>query len=203
VRSFIERYRFSVNLLGHFARPSMNWRALVFMHLISCQHSLLLNEMWKTGASPLRQVYNYLEKVHHHWEGQGNVTGLKADQYLVATILDPYTSPSSADLPPDWLECCSAVFSRFYKGQNLNMAETEMTIWLWVKDIGESVCPKYMNVGIDCHLTQQVITKSQAITLMLCVLQDKKCLKYALILFGRIHCRKSSHCFMKWQDECL
>jgi len=34
-----------------------------------------------------------LEKVHHHWEGHGNVAGLKADHYFLASILDPYTSP--------------------------------------------------------------------------------------------------------------
>ena len=46
------------------------------------------------------------EKVHQHWEGHGNVVGLKSDQYVVAWLLDPYTSPAKPDLPVDWLWTC-------------------------------------------------------------------------------------------------
>jgi len=54
-----------------------------------------------------------LEKVHHHWDGHGNVAGLKAVHYFLASILDPYTSPPCADLPYDWLKSCKTVFKRF------------------------------------------------------------------------------------------
>jgi len=67
-----------------------------------------------------------LDKVHCHWEGQDDVAGLKTDHYLLATILDPYTSPSIADLPCNWLQSCSTVLERFYKDQKLDMVETEI-----------------------------------------------------------------------------
>ena len=67
-----------------------------------------------------------LEKVHHHWEGHGNVAGLKADHYFLASILDPYTSPPCADLPYDWLKSCKTVFKRFDVGKKLAQAVTEI-----------------------------------------------------------------------------
>jgi len=60
-----------------------------------------------------------LEKVHQYWKGQGHVAGLKSNHYFFSSILDPYTSPSCADLPHDWLKSCKTVLKRFYVDEKL------------------------------------------------------------------------------------
>jgi len=81
-------------------------------------------ENWCESRNALLQFTNetmdlVLEKVHHCWEGTGNIVGLKSDQYVMAWILDPDTSPSIVDLPVNWLQSCCNVLKRFYVDQCL------------------------------------------------------------------------------------
>ncbi len=61
-------------------------------------------ENWCESRNALLQFTNetmdlVLEKVHHCWEGTGNIVGLKSDQYVMPWILDPDKSPLIVDLP--------------------------------------------------------------------------------------------------------
>lgn len=65
--------------------------------------------------------------VENRWYGTPPVqAGLYNNQYLMATILDPAFSPSMDDLPEGWLDGCRSVLLRFYSGEDLTTAETEL-----------------------------------------------------------------------------
>jgi len=71
-------------------------------------------------------IEEVMAKVHRQWEGHGNVVGLKSDQYVVAWLLDPYTSPAASDLPINWLQTCRNVLQRFYRDEMLRQSEIEL-----------------------------------------------------------------------------
>jgi len=74
-------------------------------------------------------IEEVMAKVHRRWEGQGNVVDLKLDQYVVAWLLDPYTSPAASDLPINWLQTCRNVLQHFYRDEMLRQSEIELN-WL-------------------------------------------------------------------------
>ena len=52
--------------------------------------------------------------------------GLKKSAHVLATFLDPYTTPPAATLPIGWESECRAALSKFYEGSQLESAVDEL-----------------------------------------------------------------------------
>jgi len=146
----------------------------------------------------------FLKKYITAGKVKGNLAGLKADQYVIAMILDPYTSPACANLPPDWLKSCTTVLKRFYNDEELDQAETEINQLVADEGYhwGECVSEIHRH-GYQLLFETTTDHKEPGFYIdAVLALRQKPCF-YVLTLFGRIHCRKSSHCSMKWHDMSL
>jgi len=70
------------------------------------------------------------------WFGEGNKVGLFADQYLVATFLDPFTSPIPERCLPNWVQSFKNVLKRFHKNDPGSLVDTEQELYQLMADKG-------------------------------------------------------------------
>ena len=67
------------------------------------------------------------ESVIARWMGKPPLqVGLKKSAHVLATFLDPYTTPPAAMLPIGWESECRAALSKFYEGSQLESAVDEL-----------------------------------------------------------------------------
>ena len=64
--------------------------------------------------------------VRDRFFGTGRRIGICAPQFVAATIMDPCTFPGSNNLPDGWEGNCRQVLKKFYQGQDLLAAESEL-----------------------------------------------------------------------------
>jgi len=75
-----------------------------------------------------------MDKFHEHWLGEGNCIGLYADQYIVANLLDPFTTPDPVACPTNWLVSSKNVLKWFYKNSPDSLVKAEQEFYLLMAD---------------------------------------------------------------------
>ena len=91
------------------------------------------------------------------WFGEGNKVGLFADQYLVATFLDPFTSPIPEKCLPNWVQSFKNVLKRFHKDDPGSLVDAEQEIYrlmadkegTWARFVKINVRDQDLSVNLD------------------------------------------------------